>query len=42
MTSFKPEKLKLSSGISPIKMSQTANSSIPILLVSFIGESPLG
>lgn len=32
-----PVKLKLSSGISPVNMSQTANNNIPILVVNFIG-----
>jgi hypothetical protein len=33
-----PVKLKLSSGISPLNMSQTANNSIPIFVVNFIGR----
>jgi hypothetical protein len=32
-----PEKLKLSRGTSPVRTSQTANNSIPMFLVIFIG-----
>lgn len=34
-----PEKLRLSNGTSPVKMSQTANNNIPMFLVSFIDDS---
>lgn len=34
-----PEKLRFNSGISPVKMSQTANNNIPTFLVSFISDS---
>jgi hypothetical protein len=33
---WSPEKLKLSSGIRPVRISQTASSSIPMFLVIFI------
>lgn len=33
-----PVKLKLSSGISPVNMSQAANNNIPIFVVNFIGR----
>jgi hypothetical protein len=37
-----PEKLRWSSGTSPVKISQMANSNIPTLLVSFITRLPYG
>lgn len=33
-----PVKLKWSSGISPVNMSQAANNNIPIFVVNFIGR----
>jgi hypothetical protein len=33
-----PEKLRLSSGISPVRTSQRANNNIPMLRVTFIGR----
>jgi hypothetical protein len=33
-----PEKLRLKSGISPVKMSQIPNNSMPRFLVNFIGR----
>ncbi len=40
ITAPNPEKLKLSSGTSPVRISQTANNNIPTFLVSFIGRLP--
>jgi hypothetical protein len=40
MTVPNPEKLKLNSGTSPVKMSQTASNSIPRFRVIFIGGLP--
>ena len=35
-----PEKLRLSSGTRPDKISQTANNNIPMFLVTFISRLP--
>src|SRR5687768_16234315 len=40
ITISSPEKRRLSSGISPVRISQTASSSIPMFLVSLIGPLP--
>jgi len=39
ITAPNPVKLKLSSGISPVNMSQAANNNIPIFVVNFIADS---